>query len=43
MNISNTKYRIAPITEDNLLPACKLLTEQFLTNNDVWKALNLTD
>jgi hypothetical protein len=30
MYISNNKYRLAPITEDNLIETCTLLTEQFL-------------
>ena len=33
MHISNNKYRLAPLTKDNIIPASQLLADMFLSTN----------
>jgi len=39
MYISNNKYRLAELTEENLPESAKLLADTFITQNKVWSVI----
>jgi len=39
MYISNNKYRLAELTEENLPESAKLLADSFIKENKVWNAI----
>jgi len=39
MYVSNKKYRLAELTEKNLLESASLLADTFTTQNKVWNAI----
>jgi hypothetical protein len=42
MYLSNRKYKLARLQEPYLNPAITLLSETFLSENEIWKAMNVT-